>query len=83
MSKMFDLAVFIYDDTDETTANSISQYRARFGVVPRVGDYIYRHVGIEGAIDCQVIKVSVVPKLDQNTTDADAIIKAVRVEPLY
>ena len=38
---------------------------------------------IEGAIDCQVIKVSVVPKLDESATDADAIIKAIRVEPLY
>ncbi|MCP6762789.1 MAG: hypothetical protein NHB32_29425 [Fischerella sp. CENA71] len=80
---MFDLAVFIYDQTDEAKANPIGQYRARFGVVPRVGDYIYRHIGIEGAIDCQVIKVAVVPKLDHNATDADAIIKAIRVEPLY
>ncbi|KOP25023.1 hypothetical protein AMR41_16490 [Hapalosiphon sp. MRB220] len=80
---MFDLAVFIYDQTDETKTNSICQYRARFGVVPRVGDYIYRHVGIEGAIDCRVINVAVVPKLDQSATDADAIIKAIRVEPLY
>ncbi|BAZ71365.1 hypothetical protein NIES4106_61620 (plasmid) [Fischerella sp. NIES-4106] len=80
---MFDLAVFIYEQTDETRANSIGQYRARFGIVPRVGDYIYRHIGIEGALDCQVIKVAAVPKLDENTTDADAIIKAIRVEPLY
>ncbi|RAM53377.1 MAG: hypothetical protein C6Y22_01170 [Hapalosiphonaceae cyanobacterium JJU2] len=80
---MYDLAVFIYDQTDETEANAIGQYRAKFGVVPRVGDYIYRHIGIEGAIDCQVIKVAIVPKLDESATDADAIIKAIRVEPLY
>lgn len=80
---MFDLAVFIYEQTDETRTNSIGQYRARFGIVPRVGDYIYRHIEIEGALDCQVIKVAAVPKLDENATDADAIIKAIRVEPLY
>jgi hypothetical protein len=75
---MYDLTVFIY--TDKNLKQSLGSYRAMFGVMPRVGDIIGSHVAIENCKTCRVEQVYVIPKATRDTTDADAIIKAVAVE---
>lgn len=75
---MYDIAVFIYEDDDLN--KYVGSYRADFGAVPRVDDYIKSHIRIKNALNCRVVRVIVMPKINKETTDADVIIKAVQVE---
>lgn len=75
---MYDLAVFIYED--ESLKKTIGSYRTSFTVFPRVGDFIGKHVRIDGSRNCRVEQVLIIPRDNLETTDADAIIKAVAVE---
>jgi len=74
---MYDIAVFIYPD--ETFQQTIGTYRTSFGIVPRVGDFIRPHHAIHGSKPCRVESVYIIPRNDEETTDAHAQIKAVAV----
>lgn len=76
---MFDLFVRIYtrENYNKNKKQLHSCYRAMFAVMPNVGDYIARHIRIEGSADCQVMKIMVILKPVDGSTDADAFVEAV------
>lgn len=79
---MFDLLIRIYSKDDYQIKGHRRSYRAMFGVMPRVGDYITQHIEIDDASDCQVKKIYIIPKANIDTTDVDAVIEAIECEKI-
>ena len=74
---MIDILVRIY--SDEELTQHVSSYRNDFIAVPRVDEYISKHVHIEGALTCCVKKVIFIPKLP-NSQDCDVMLKCIHIK---
>ncbi|MBW4449198.1 MAG: hypothetical protein KME38_20640 [Spirirestis rafaelensis WJT71-NPBG6] len=74
---MIDILVQIYRNKELKVC--LDSYRLDFAATPRVGDFIAKHVGIEGSSDCYVERVVFIPKLN-NSGDADVFLKCVQTE---